>query len=73
DTVDLAAVIGTVFGIGVTLGIGVVQLNYGLKVLFGVPEGLTAQIALIVVAVAMATVSAASGVDKGIRRLSQLN
>ncbi len=73
DTVDLAAIIGTVFGIGVTLGIGVVQLNYGLKVLFGVPEGLTAQIALIVVAVAMATFSAASGVDKGIRRLSQLN
>lgn len=73
DTVDLAAIIGTVFGIGVTLGIGVVQLNYGLKVLFGVPEGLAAQIALIVVAVAMATFSAASGVDKGIRRLSQLN
>ncbi|GAA2555565.1 MULTISPECIES: choline BCCT transporter BetT [Streptomyces] len=73
DTVDLAAVIGTVFGIGVTLGIGVVQLNYGLKVLFGVPEGLSAQIALIVVAVAMATASAASGVDRGIRRLSQLN
>lgn len=73
DTVDLAAVIGTVFGIGVTLGIGVVQLNYGLKVLFDVPEGLSAQIALIVVAVAMATASAASGVDKGIRRLSQLN
>lgn len=73
DTVDLAAIIGTVFGIGVTLGIGVVQLNYGLKVLFGVPEGLSAQIALIVVAVGMATASAASGVDKGIRRLSQLN
>ncbi|GGX06847.1 high-affinity choline transport protein [Streptomyces malachitofuscus] len=73
DTVDLAAIIGTVFGIGVTLGIGVVQLNYGLKVLFDVEEGLAAQIALIVIAVGMATVSAASGVDKGIRRLSQLN
>ncbi|MGW3683258.1 choline BCCT transporter BetT [Streptomyces prasinus] len=73
DTVDLAAIIGTVFGIGVTLGIGVVQLNYGLKVLFGVEEGLAAQIGLIVVAVGMATFSAASGVDKGIRRLSQLN
>lgn len=73
DTVDLAAIIGTVFGIGVTLGIGVVQLNYGLKALFGVPEGLSAQIALIVVAVAMATASAVAGVDKGIRRLSQLN
>ncbi|MFE3470096.1 MULTISPECIES: choline BCCT transporter BetT [unclassified Streptomyces] len=73
DAVDLAAIIGTVFGISVSLGIGVVQLNYGLKVLFGVPEGLPAQIGLIAVAVVMATVSAAAGVDKGIRRLSQLN
>lgn len=73
DTVDLAAVLGTVFGISVTLGIGVVQLNYGLKFLFGVPEGLSAQIGLTVVAVLMAMVSAVSGVDKGIRRLSQLN
>lgn len=30
-TVDIAAVIGTIFGIATTLGIGVVQLNYGLK------------------------------------------
>ncbi|MER7054350.1 choline BCCT transporter BetT [Streptomyces sp. NPDC000351] len=73
DAADLAAIIGTVFGISVSLGIGVVQLNYGLKVLFDVPEGLPAQIGLIVVAVVMATVSAAAGVDKGIRRLSQLN
>ncbi|MGY0071008.1 choline BCCT transporter BetT [Streptomyces sp. QTS137] len=73
DAVDLAAILGTVFGISVSLGIGVVQLNYGLKVLFGVPEGLPAQIGLIAVAVVMATVSAVAGVDKGIRRLSQLN
>ncbi|MFV0132091.1 choline BCCT transporter BetT [Streptomyces sp. HMX87] len=73
DTVDLAAILGTVFGISVSLGIGVVQLNYGLQVLFDVPEGLPAQIALIGVAVVMATVSAVAGVDRGIRRLSQLN
>ncbi|MFE0677683.1 choline BCCT transporter BetT [Streptomyces sp. NPDC058867] len=73
DAVDLAAIIGTVFGISVSLGIGVVQLNYGLKFLFDVPEGLPAQISLIGVAVVMATVSAVAGVDKGIRRLSQLN
>ncbi|MFE7813034.1 MULTISPECIES: choline BCCT transporter BetT [unclassified Streptomyces] len=73
DAVDLAAILGTVFGISVSLGIGVVQLNYGLKVLFDVPEGLPAQIGLIAVAVVMATVSAVAGVDKGIRRLSQLN
>ncbi|OOC57319.1 MULTISPECIES: choline BCCT transporter BetT [Nocardiopsis] len=73
DAVDLAAIIGTVFGISVSLGIGVVQLNYGLNFLFGIPEGIAAQTGLILVAVLMATVSAVAGVDRGIRRLSELN
>lgn len=73
DTVDLAAVIGTIFGIAVSLGIGVIQLNFGLNFLFDIPIGEAAQIGLIVVAVLMATVSAVAGVDKGIRRLSELN
>jgi choline/glycine/proline betaine transport protein len=73
DAVDLAAIIGTIFGISVSLGIGVVQLNYGLRFMFGIPEGVAAQLALVVLAVLMATASAVSGVDRGIRRLSQLN
>lgn len=73
DAVDLAAIIGTIFGISVSLGIGVVQLNYGLYFLFGIPEGTAAQIGLILVAVLVATVSAVAGVDRGIRRLSQIN
>jgi choline/glycine/proline betaine transport protein len=73
DTVDLAAVLGTIFGIAVSLGIGVVQLNFGLNFMFDVPVGTAAQVALIAVAVAMATVSAVAGIDKGIRRLSELN
>ena len=72
-SVDIAAVIGTIFGIATTLGIGVVQLNYGLHVLFHVPEGLTAQAALIALSVIMATISVTSGVNKGIRILSELN
>ncbi|MBK0031152.1 choline transporter [Erwinia sp. S43] len=72
-TVDIAAVIGTIFGIATTLGIGVVQLNYGLKVLFDIPEGLGAQTTLIVLSVIIATISVTSGVDKGIRILSELN
>ncbi|MBV4366615.1 choline transporter [Erwinia sp. BNK-24-b] len=72
-SVDIAAVVGTIFGIATTLGIGVVQLNYGLKVLFHVPEGLTAQAALIALSVIMATISVTSGVNKGIRILSELN
>lgn len=73
DTIEIAAVLGTIFGIATSLGIGVVQLNFGLHLIFGIPLGLGAQISLIVVAVAMATASTVSGVDKGIRRLSELN
>ena len=72
-SVDIAAVVGTIFGIATTLGIGVVQLNYGLKVLFHIPENLTVQAALILLSVVMATVSVTSGVNKGIRILSELN
>ncbi|WP_291278601.1 choline BCCT transporter BetT [Galactobacter sp.] len=72
-TVDIAAVLGTVFGIATSLGIGVVQLNYGLHILFGIKEGVGAQIGLIVLSVLMATMSTVSGVEKGIRRLSELN
>lgn len=72
-TVDIAAVIGTIFGIATTLGIGVVQLNYGLKVLFDIPQGLGAQGGLILLSVIMAVISATSGVNKGIRVLSELN
>ncbi|EIC83192.1 choline transporter [Serratia sp. M24T3] len=72
-SVDIAAVVGTIFGIATTLGIGVVQLNYGLKVLFHIPESLGVQAALILLSVIMATVSVTSGVNKGIRILSELN
>lgn len=71
--VDIAAALGTVFGVATSLGIGVVQLNFGLNFMFGIPQGTAAQIGLIVLAVLMATMSAVSGVDRGIRRLSQLN
>ncbi|MPY96746.1 MAG: BCCT family transporter [Actinophytocola sp.] len=73
DGVDLAAMLGTIFGIAVSLGIGVVQLSYGLNFMFDLPQGLPTQIALIAIAVGMATVSAVAGVDKGIRRVSELN
>jgi choline/glycine/proline betaine transport protein len=73
DAVDLAAVLGTIFGIATSLGIGIVQLNFGLKLMFGIEEGRAAQVGLIVLSVVLGTISAVSGVDKGIRRLSELN
>src|SRR5690606_1542267 len=72
-TVDIFTVLGTVFGIATSLGIGVVQLSYGLHSMFGTDDGVAMRIALIVLSVVMATVSTVSGVEKGIRRLSELN
>lgn len=70
--VDVATIVGTVFGIATSLGIAVVMLNVGLDLLVGVDQGLPAQIGLVAVAVIMAGVSAVSGVGRGIRLLSQL-
>lgn len=71
--VDITAVISTVFGIATSLGIGVMQLNYGLSYMFDVPESLSVQMILIALVVVLATISVVSGVEKGIRRLSEFN
>ena len=73
DIVDIAAILGTIFGIATSLGIGVAQLNYGLKFMFGTPENVLVQASLIALSVVMAAISVVSGVEKGIRRLSELN
>lgn len=73
DSVQIAAVLGTVFGIATSLGIGVVFLSYGLDYMFGIESGTGVQAALIVLAAIVVTFSTVSGVEKGIRRLSELN
>ena len=73
NTVDIAAVLGTVFGVATSLGIGIIQLNYGLKYMFGVPEGTVTQSILAILIVVFAAISAATGVERGIRRLSEFN
>ena len=73
DTVQTAAVVGTVFGIATTLGIGAVFVSFGLSLLFDIEATLGVQAALIVLAAVVVTISTVSGVEKGIRRLSELN
>ena len=48
-------------------------MNAGLNHLFGVPINETVQVILIVVITGLATISVVSGLDKGIRILSELN
>ena len=71
--VDMLAVFGTIFGLATSLGLGAMQFNAGLAQLDLVAISVQAQIVLIAVITGLATVSAASGLDRGIRRLSQLN
>ena len=73
DTVQIAAVLGTIFGIATSLGIGVVFLSYGLDYMFGIEPSTGVQAGLIVLAAVVVTFSTVSGVEKGIRRLSELN
>ncbi|WP_236658301.1 BCCT family transporter [Pseudomonas knackmussii] len=71
--VDVFAILGTVFGVATSLGYGVLQINSGFHHLFGLPVNATVQIILIAVTCGLATLSVASGLDKGIRILSELN
>jgi choline/glycine/proline betaine transport protein len=71
--VDLLAVFGTVFGVATSLGLGVSQMATGLNFLFGADPGVTTQIILIIVISIVATLSAVSGVGKGIRIISEWN
>lgn len=73
DAVDIAALLGTIFGVATSLGIGVVMVNVGLNVVLGVPTNTGVQIAIVAVGVCVATLSAVTGVDRGIKFLSQLN
>lgn len=73
DVIDIFALVGTVFGVATSMGIGVVLLNVGFSILFGLPQGLGLQIALVIVAVVMTIAACTSGVDKGIRLISELN
>ncbi|MCE2475787.1 MAG: BCCT family transporter [Alphaproteobacteria bacterium] len=71
--VDLLAVFGTVFGVATSLGLGVSQMATGLNVLFGVDSGILTQVLLIAGISVIATLSAVSGVGKGIRIISEWN
>lgn len=73
DSISTIALIGTVFGVATTMGIGVVLLNVGFAKLFGFNEGLTLQIALVIGAVILTIAATTSGVDRGIRWISELN
>lgn len=74
DVIDTFALCSTFFGITTTLGFGVVQLNAGLVEL-GLFEQTSFgyQVGIVTVIMSISTLSATSGVNKGVKFLSQLN
>jgi choline/glycine/proline betaine transport protein len=73
DLVDIFAVVSTVFGVATSLGLGASQVNAGFSYLFGLDVSTTNQIIIMCVITGLAVISVATGLDKGIKILSETN
>jgi choline/glycine/proline betaine transport protein len=71
--VDLLALFGTVCGVATSIGLSAGSMNATLGSLFDIENGATNQIVIIFGVCVLGTLSALSGVARGIRRLSELN
>lgn len=71
--IDIAAIIGTLFGVAVSLGLGSSQVAAGLSALFGWSNDTMLRLAILGVLTVLATASIVAGLDKGVRVLSNIN
>lgn len=71
--IDVLAVVATVVGVATTLGFGASQINGGLSFLFGIPNNFTIQLIIVIVVTILFTISASTGLGKGIKILSNAN
>ncbi|OYD08269.1 glycine betaine uptake BCCT transporter [Paludifilum halophilum] len=73
-TIDILAVFATVFGVATSLGLGAAQISGGLSFLSdGIENTLTTQLIIIAVVTVLFMISAWSGLNKGIKYLSNMN
>jgi choline/glycine/proline betaine transport protein len=73
NAIDVAALVGTLFGVATSLGLGVIQISAGLEFLDVVPTTLISQAVLIGVITAFVLFSVLSGVGRGMKWLSNIN
>ncbi len=71
--VDIIAIFATVAGITTSLGLGAKQINSGLNYLVGIPENNLVVFIIVVITTGLFILSAVSGLDKGIKLLSNTN
>lgn len=72
-TIDILAILATVFGVATSLGLGALQINGGMSHLFNLSSNLMTQLTIIVVITLFYMLSAMTGVDRGIKILSNVN
>lgn len=73
QTIDVFAVLGTLFGLAVSLGLGTSQISAGLSALTGMADSTWLRVVIITVLTAVAVSSIVAGLDKGVKRLSNIN
>lgn len=71
--IDALGIVGTVFGLAVSVGLGVLQISAGMNIMWGVPLVTPVQLAIILAITVAASISVATGLDKGVKILSNLN
>ncbi|WP_026023031.1 BCCT family transporter [Paenisporosarcina sp. TG20] len=72
-TIDTFAVVATVMGIATSLGLGILQINGGLDAVFNTGTSFFIQLIIILIIFIAYMASSSTGLDKGIRYLSNLN
>ena len=72
-TVDVLAVVATAIGVATTLGLGAAQITAGLHRVAGVPDRFATQLVVIAVAFVLYMSSSATGLNRGIKWLSNFN
>ena len=71
--VNIVAVVATAIGVATTLGFGTMQISAGMTRVFGLPSGLGMQLAVIGICFVLYMSSSATGIDRGIKWLSNFN
>lgn len=72
-SIDILSALATVFGLSTSLGLGVTQITAGLQYLYGWEISPLMQAAIIIGVIGIATISVFSGLDKGVKLLSNAN
>lgn len=73
NVADILGVLAVVFGLAGSLAMGTLSVRSGLGFAYGVPETLTTSILILIALYVCYMLSATTGVDKGIKILSNLN